>query len=70
MSRAILLLKRFHLVLQAELQLLQSHFLDLFVFGEVFLLDERVEALRVLRVFIGQAAEFFVTREKLIANLR
>jgi hypothetical protein len=38
-------LESLHFVLQAELQLLQPNFLYFFIFGEITLVDEGIEAL-------------------------
>src|SRR5271167_1875228 len=51
-----LLFQTLHLVLQAELQLLQTHFLDLFVFRKIFLLNQAFEALLVFRMFLRKTA--------------
>src|ERR1019366_4555390 len=66
---AELLFQTFHLVLQAELQLLQLHFLEFLVLREIFLLDQIFEALLVLRMFLRKLAELIVTLQKLIAYL-
>ena len=64
-----LVFEAFHLIFQAELQLLESYFLELFVFRKIFFLDQIIEALRILRVFVRQAAELIVAGKKLIAYL-
>ena len=64
MRLPVLLLHRLHLVFQAEFQLLQPHLFELFVFGRVRLLGERIEALRVLRMFLSQPAELFVAGQE------
>src|ERR1035441_2978742 len=46
-----------------------AHFLEFFIFRKIFFLDQIIEALRILRVFIRQAAEFIVACKKLIAYL-
>jgi hypothetical protein len=58
----------FHLVFQTEFHLLQSNFFKLFVFGEVTLLGEGFEALRVLLMFLSQFAELIVAGQELVAD--
>jgi hypothetical protein len=44
----MLLLDRFHLILETQLQLLDPDFFQFFVFGEVPLLEETFEALTIV----------------------
>jgi hypothetical protein len=62
----MLALNRFHLIFEAELQLLEAYFLEFLVFAEVPFLGEYFEALRVLRVLLSQLAEFLVARQELV----
>jgi len=61
-------LKLFHLVLDAQLQLLQPYFFEFFIFGEVPLLEESFKTLGVLGVFLGQLAEIVIAGQELVAN--
>src|SRR5208282_3717838 len=56
-----------HLVFQAQLQLLQPHFLYFFVFGEVSLLGEGFQPLGVLRVLLNQSLELVMTGQELLS---
>ena len=62
-----LLLQTMHLVLKAQLQLLQPHFLHFFVFGEVSLLGEGFQPLGVLRVLLNQSLELIMTGQELLS---
>src|SRR5208337_1311937 len=58
-----------HLVFQAEFQLLQAHFFELFFFGKILLLNQAFETLLVFGMFLGQAAKLIIGFEKLITYL-
>jgi len=62
----MLALNRFHLIFEAELQLLEAYFLEFLVFAEVPFLGKCFEALRVLRVLLSQLAEFLVACQELV----
>src|SRR5439155_3471390 len=56
----VMLLQQLHLVLQSKLEFFQPDFFYFFVFAEETFLDERIEALRVLGVFLSQPTKIFV----------
>src|SRR3954470_15749600 len=62
----ILALNGLHLILEAEFQLLQPHFFQLFVFAEIPFLGECFETLRVLGVLMSQPTELVVTGQELV----
>src|SRR5574341_195921 len=66
----VLLLDALHLVLEAQLELLQAHFFQFLIFGQVAFLDQGIEALRVLRVLLNQLAELFMAGQELVPQLR
>jgi len=49
-------------VLGMQLEFLESHFLELFVFGEIGLLQQFFQALSVAAMFVVQAIKFFAQR--------
>src|SRR5579883_2594606 len=57
-------LDQFHLIFQAQLQLLQPDLFQLFVFGEVAFFGECIEALCVLRVLCCQPTELLVAGQE------
>lgn len=63
-------LDNLHLVFQPQFQFFQPDFLQLFVFGEKSFLGKGIEALRILRVFIGQLAKLVVTYEELVSRTK
>jgi hypothetical protein len=62
-----LMLQTLHLVFEAKFQLLQPHFLQFFVVGEVSLLGEGFQPLGVLRVLLNQSLELIVTGQELLS---
>jgi hypothetical protein len=62
------LLDHLHLVFQAELQLFNAHFFQLFFFREIAFFNQGAEALGVLIVFLGQPTKLIVAGKKLFAN--
>jgi len=67
-SASEVLLNRLHLVFDAQFELFETDFFQLFVFRQVSFFDERAETLRVLAVFLGQPTKLFVAGKKLFAN--
>src|ERR1035438_136341 len=61
---AILPLNRLHLVFEPQLQLLEPHFLQLFIFAEVTFLGERVKTAGILHVLLSQLAEFIMRAQE------
>jgi hypothetical protein len=64
----VALLDHVHLVFDVQLEFLQTHFLKLFVVCKISFFGQGIEALRVLRVFLGQPTKLFVAGKKLFAN--
>src|SRR5215469_1635742 len=64
----VALLDHLHLVFDAQLEFLQTHFLKLFVVRKISFFCQGIEALRVQRVFLGQPTKLFVAGKKLFAN--
>ena len=60
----ILPLNAFHLVFEPQLQLLEAHFLQLFIFAEVTFLGERIKTGGILHVLLSQPAEFVVAGQE------
>lgn len=65
---AVLPLDHFHLIFEPQFKLFQPDFFQLFVVGEVTLMGERGETLFVLRMLLGQLAEFIVASQEKISR--
>jgi len=65
----VCMFQQLHLVFNAKFKFLQTHLFQFFLFGEISFLDEGIETLRVLRVFLCQPAKFFVAGHKVIFDL-
>ena len=64
----VLLLDDLHLVLETQFELLQTDLFQLLVFAQVGFLDQGVEALCVLLVFLRQATKRFVLGNEVILD--
>jgi hypothetical protein len=60
-------LQALHLVFQAQLQFLEPHFFQFFVFGEETLLGEGFQPLGVLRMLLNQSLELIMTGQELLS---
>src|SRR5215510_10250517 len=68
MSALVFLLDILHLIFDAQLEFLETHFFQLLVFRQISFFDQGVKTLRVLGVFLGQPTKLFVAGKKLFAN--
>jgi len=64
----VLPLDRFHLIFKPQLQLLEPDFFQFFVVGKVTLVGKRGKTLLVLRVLLGQLAEFIVRGQEVVSR--
>src|ERR1700722_8441852 len=62
-----LALNGFHLIFEAQLQLLKPGFFQLFVFAEITFLGKRIEPFCVLRMLLSQSAELLVIGHELVS---
>ena len=65
---AVLTLNIFHLVSEAQFQLLQPDFFQLFVVGEIPLVGERGETLLILRMLMGQLSKLVVRGQEMVSR--
>jgi hypothetical protein len=68
LTTPVFLLNGLHLVFQAQFELLDANFLQLFIFREVSFFNQGVKTLGILIVFLGQPTKFFVAGKKLFTN--
>jgi hypothetical protein len=65
---AVLPLDDLHLVFEPQFQLLQSDFFEFLVVGKITLVGKRGEPLLILRVLLGQPAEFLVRGQEMVSR--